>query len=183
MNDHFILFVDDKTIFNSKWLDPDEASYINSQSKIIRNPNPPDYFIDNLPKNFVVEGFAEMGFDKIISWLEKVFNKDIILPINMSELLYKAKYKILIDLNKMEWSEMIENSHRCIFIDIWAEAIKIATKDLNTIVLKDWEYFISADFYNIFKQEYFSTKGIDNWHLFKCVKKWYQNNKQLKSSK
>ena len=54
MNDHFILFVDDKTIFNSKWLDPDEPSYINSQSKIIRNPNPPDYFIDNLPKNFVV---------------------------------------------------------------------------------------------------------------------------------
>ena len=93
MNDHFVLFVDDKTIFNSRWLDPDDPSYINSQSKIIRNPNPPEYFIDNLPNNFTVDGFSEMGFDKITSWLEKVFKNDIILPINMSELLYKAKDK------------------------------------------------------------------------------------------
>jgi len=182
MNDHFILSIDDIIIFNSKWLDPDDPSYINSTSKIIRNPNPPEYFINNLPKNFTVEGFSDMGFNKITSWLEIVFKNDIILPINMSELLYKAKYKILVDLNNMEWSEIIENSRRCIFIDIWAEAIQVATKDLNTIVLKDWEYFISPKFYNTFKQEFFSTKGIDSWHLFKCVKRWYQNNNKLKLS-
>ena len=88
MNDNFILLVNDKPVFDSKWLDPDDPTYINSQSKIIRNPNPPDYFIDTLPENFIVVGFAEMGFDKIVSWLEKVFKNDIILPINMSELLY-----------------------------------------------------------------------------------------------
>ena len=114
-----------------KWLDPDDPTYINSQSKIIRNPNPPDYFIDTLPENFIVVGFAEMGFDKIVSWLEKVFKNDIILPINMSELLYKAKSNVLNDLNRMEWSDIIENSPLCIIIDIWAEPIKIDTKDLN----------------------------------------------------
>ena len=61
-----------------------------------------------------------------------------------------------------------------------ARIIQITTKDLNTIVLKDWEYFISVNFYNIFKEELFSKEGIDNWHLFKYVKKWYLNNKQLK---
>ena len=95
MNDNFILLVNDKPVFDSKWLDPDDPTYINSQSKIIRNPNPPDYFIDTLPENFIVVGFAEMGFDKIVSWLEKVFKNDIILPINMSELLYKAKSNVL----------------------------------------------------------------------------------------
>ena len=183
MNDNFILLVNDKPVFDSKWLDPDDPTYNNSQSKIIRNPNPPDYFIDTLPENFIVVGFAEMGFDKIVSWLEKVFKNDIILPINMSELLYKAKSNVLIDLNRMEWSDIIENSQRCIIIDIWAEAIQIATKDLNSIVLKDWKCFISSDFYNTFKEEFFSLEGIDNWHLFKSVKNWYQkNNKQLKLS-
>ena len=180
MNDHFIIIVNNKTIFNSEWLDPENPSYIDTQGKIIRNPNPPDYFIETLPKNFTVVGFAEMGFDKIVSWLQKIFIKDIIAPIRMSDLLHKAKSEILIDLNTMKWSDIIENSQRCIILDIWAEAIQISTKDLNTIVFHNWEYFISPDFYIIFKEELFSAEGIDNWHLFKTVKNWYQmDNKNL----
>ena len=182
MNDNFILTVEDKTIFNSKWLESDDPNYINSQTKIIRNPNPPEYFISTLPKNFVAVGFAEMGFDNIVIWLKKVFQDDIILPVNMSELLYKGKSDILLNLNNMQWSEIIENSQRCIILDIWAEAIQIATKDINSIVLNDWVFFISSDFYSTFKKEFFSSEGIDHWHLFKCVKNWYQNNNQSKLS-
>ena len=85
MNDNFILTVEDKTIFNSKWLESDDPNYINSRTKIIRNPNPPEYFISTLPKNFVAVGFAEMGFDNIVIWLKKVFQDDIILPVNMRD--------------------------------------------------------------------------------------------------
>ena len=66
MNDSFIILVNNKTIFNSKWLDSDSSSFIKTQVKIIRNPNPPDYFIETLPKNFFVDGFSEMGFDNIV---------------------------------------------------------------------------------------------------------------------
>ena len=100
----------------------------------------------------------------------------------MSELLYKGKSDILLNLNKMQWSEIIENSQRCIILDIWAEAIQIATKDINSIVLNDWVFFISSDFYSTFKEEFFSSEGIDHWHLFKSVKNWYQNNNQSKLS-
>ena len=178
MNDSFIILVNNKTIFNSKWLDSDSPSFIKTQGKIIRNPNPPDYFIETLPKNFFVDGFSEMGFDNIVLWLQKIFKNDIVAPIRMSDLLHKAKSEILIDLNTMKWSDIIENSQRCIILDIWAEAILISTKNLNTIVLNDWDYFISIDFYKIFKKEFFSPKGIDKWHLFKTVKKWFQDNNQ-----
>ena len=143
MNDNFILLVNDKPVFDSKWLDPDDPTYINSQSKIIRNPNPPDYFIDTLPKNFIVVGFAEMGFDKIVSWLEKVFNNNIILPIKMSELLYKAKSNALIDLNRMEWSDMIENSQGPTLKTI-LEKIKSNQEFESTYVSKeDKDYFLN----------------------------------------
>ena len=36
MNDSFIILVNNKTIFNSKWLDSDSSSYIKTQGKIIR---------------------------------------------------------------------------------------------------------------------------------------------------
>ena len=49
MIDNFILTVEDKTIFNSKWLESDDPNYLNSQTKIIRNPNRPEYFISTLP--------------------------------------------------------------------------------------------------------------------------------------
>ena len=179
MSDYFIITVNNKTVFNSKWLDSEDPSYINSHFKIIRNPSPPDYFINYLPKNFNVVGFAEMGFESIITWLKKVFNNNIIIPIGMSELLRKAKSDILIDLHMMEWPDIIDNSTRCIILDIWAEAMQIASKDLNTIILQDWEYFINLDFYNTSKKEYFSSKGLDNWHLFKSVKYWYQKENKL----
>jgi hypothetical protein len=94
-----------------------------------------------------------MGFDNIVIWLKKVFQEEIILPVNMSELLYKGKSDILLNLNKMQGSEIIENSQRCIILDIWAEAIQIATKDINSIVLNDWVFFISSDFYSTFKEK------------------------------
>ena len=97
-----------------------------------------------------------MGFDKIVLWLQKIFKNDIVAPIRMSELLYDVKFKVLQDLYKMKWSDITENSLRCIILDIWAEAIQISTKDLNTIVLNDWDYFISIDFYKTFKKEFFS---------------------------
>ena len=34
------------------------------------------------------------------------------------------------------------------------------------------------DFYITFKKELFSAEGIDNWHLFKTVKNWHQENNQ-----
>ena len=178
MNDSFIILVNNKTIFNSKWLDSDSSSYIKTQGKIIRNIDPPEYFTETIPKNFFVDGFSEMGFDKIVLWLQKIFKNDIVAPIRMSELLYDVKFKVLQDLYKMKWSDITENSLRCIILDIWAEAIQISTKDLNTIVLNDWDYFISIDFYKTFKKEFFSPKGIDKWHLFKTVKKWYQEDNQ-----
>ena len=70
-----------------------------------------------------------MGFDNIVIWLKKVFQDDIILPVNMSELLYKGKSDILLNLNNMQWSEIIENSERCIIVDIWAEAMNIKGGD------------------------------------------------------
>ena len=75
-----------------------------------------------------------MGFDKIVLWLQKIFKNDIVAPIRMSELLYDVKFKVLQDLYKMKWSDITENSLRCIILDIWAEAIQISTKDLNTIM-------------------------------------------------
>ena len=97
MNDSFIILVNNKTIFNSKWLDSDSSSYIKTQGKIIRNNDPPEYFTETLPKNFFVDGFSEMGFDKIVLWLQKIFKNDIVAPIRMSDLLHKAKSEILID--------------------------------------------------------------------------------------
>ena len=178
MNDSFIILVNNKTIFNSKWLDSDSSSYIKAQGKIIRNIDPPEYFTETIPKNFFVDGFSEMGFHKIVLWLQKIFKNDIVAPIRMSELLYDVKFKVLQDLYNMKWSDITENSLRCIILDIWAEAIQISTKDLNTIVLNDWDYFISIDFYKTFKKEFFSPSGIDKWHLFKTVKNWHQENNQ-----
>jgi len=140
----------------------------------VRNPEPPEYFIDTLPPDFVVNGFAEMGFDGIVSWLKRVFDKDIIIPVQMSALLYRAKADTLAKLHKMEWSDAVGNGLRCLILDIWVEAIITATKEINTIVLQDWEYFINREFYDTFKDKYFSAEGLDEWELFKAVKRWYE---------
>ncbi len=66
------------------------------------------------------------------------------------------------------------NGLRCLILDIWAEGIITATKEINTIVLQDWEYFINREFYDTFKDQYFSAEGLDEWDLFQAVKRWYE---------
>jgi len=174
MSNSFQIEIWKNVIFDSRWLDPEDPLYIKYKGKMVRNPDPPEYFIDTLPPGFVVNGFAEMGFDGIVSWLMRVFDKDIIIPVQMSALLYKAKADTLAKLIKMEWSDAVGNGLRCLILDIWAEGIIAATKETNTIVLQDWEYFINREFYDVFKVEYFSVAGLDEWKLFKAVKQWYE---------
>ena len=81
--------------------------------------------------------------------------------------------------NTMDWSDAVGNGLRCLVLDIWAEGIIEATKGTNTIVLHDWDYFINREFYNTFKDEYFSTEGLDQWELFKSVKNWYEHIDEL----
>ena len=92
----------------------------------------------------------------------------------MSALLYKVKADTLAKLYDMKWSDVAENALRCLILDIWAEGIIVATKKTNTIVLQDWEYFINKEFYDTFKDKYFSIEGLDKWELFKVVKRWYE---------
>jgi len=174
MSDNFQIKISKMVVFDSRWLDPEDPLYIKYKRKLVRNPEPPEYFIDTLPPDFVVNGFAEMGFDGIVSWLKRVFDKDIIIPVQMSALLYKAKADTLTKLHKMEWSDAVGNGLRCLILDIWAEGIITATKEINTIVLQDWEYFINREFYDTFKDKYFSAEGLDEWELFKVVKWWYE---------
>ena len=115
-------------VFDSRWLDPEDPLYIKYKGKLVRNPEPPEYFIDTLPPGFVINGFAEMGFDGIVSWLKRVFDKDIIIPVQMSALLYKVKADTLAKLYDMEWPDVAENALRCLILDIWAEGIIVATK-------------------------------------------------------
>ena len=179
MSDNFQIEISKKVVFDSRWLDPEDPLYIKYMEKMVRNPEPPEYFIDTLPHGFIVKGFSEMGFDGIVSWLKRVFNDDIIIPVKMSELLYKTKADTLTKLNTMDWSDAVGNGLRCLVLDIWAEGIIEATKGTNTIVLHDWDYFINREFYNAFKEEYFSTEGLDEWELFKRVKNWYEHIDEL----
>ena len=174
MSYRFQIEIRKNVIFDSRWLDPEDPLYIKYKGKMVRNPEPPEYFIDTLPPGFIVNGFAEMGFDGIVSWLKRVFDKDIIIPVQMSALLYKAKTDTLAKLIQMEWSDAVGNGLRCLILDIWAEGIIAATKETNTIVLQDWKYFINREFYDVFKVEYFSAAGLDEWKLFKAVKHWYE---------
>ena len=86
-----------------------------------------------------------MGFDGIVSWLKRVFDKDIMIPVQMSALLYKVKADTLAKLYDMEWPDIAENALRCLILDIWAEGIIVATKNTNAIVMQDWEYFINKN--------------------------------------
>ena len=166
MSDNFQIEISKMVVFDSRWLDPEDSLYIKYKGKLVRNPEPPEYFIDTLPPDFVVNGFAEMGFDGIVSWLKRVFDKDIMIPIQMSALLYQVKADTLAKLYDMEWPDITENALRCIILDIWAEGIITATKEINT--------FINKDFYDTFKDKYFSVEGLDKWELFKVVKRWYE---------
>ena len=179
MSNYFQFKIRKKVVFDSRWLDPGDPLCIKYKGKMVRNPDPPEYFIDTLPQGFVVRGFAEMGFDGIVSWLQRVFNNDIIIPVQMSEILYKAKADTLAKLYKMEWPDAAGNGLRCLILDIWAEGIIAATKGTNTIVLQDWDYFINREFYDTFKEKYFSTKELDEWELFKAVKRWYKQINEL----
>ena len=96
------------------------------------------------------------------------------IPVQMSELLYQVKADTLSNLYDMEWPDITENALRCLILDIWAEAIIVATKNTNTIVMQDWDYFINKNFYDTFKDKYFSVEGLDKWELFKVVKLWYE---------
>jgi len=183
MSDNFQIEISKMVVFDSRWLDPEDPLYIKYKRKLVRNPEPPEYFIDTLPPDFVVNGFAEMGFDGIVSWLKRVFDKDIMISMQMSALLYKVKTDTLSRLYDMEWSDITENALRCLILDIWAEGIIIATKNTNTIVMQDWDYFINKKFYDTFKEKYFSIEGLDKWELFKVVKQWYkQMNERSQSS-
>ena len=173
MSDNFQIEISDMVVFDSRWLDPEDPLYIKYKVKLVLNPEPPEYFIDTLPPGFVVNGFAEMGFDGIVSWLKRVFDKDIMIPLQMSALLYKVKADTLAKLYDMEWPDVAENALRCLILDIWAEGIIVATKKTNTIVLQDWDYFINKEFYDTFKDKYFSIERLDKWELFKVVKRWY----------
>ena len=174
MSNNFQIEINNMVVFDSRWLDPEDPLYIKYKGKLVRNPDPPEYFIDNLPTDFVVNGFAQMGFDGIVSWLKRVFDKDIMIPVQMSALLYKVKADTLAKLYDMEWPDITENALRCLILDIWAEGIIVATKNTNTIVMQDWDYFINKNFYDTFKDKYFSVEGLDKWELFKVVKRWYE---------
>jgi len=67
MSDNFQIEVSEMVVFDSRWLDPEDPLYIKYKRNLVRNPEPPEYFIDTLPSDFVVNGFAEMGFDGIVS--------------------------------------------------------------------------------------------------------------------
>ena len=95
------------------------------------------------------------------------------IPLQMSALLYKVKADTLAKLYDMEWPDVAENALRCLILNIWAEGIIVATKKTNTIVLQDWDYFINKEFYDTFKDKYFSIERLDKWELFKVVKRWY----------
>ena len=174
MSKNFQIEISNMIVFDSRWLDPEDPLYIKYKRKLVRNPDPPEYFIDNLPPGFIVNGFAQMGFDGIVSWLKRAFDKDIMIPVQMSALLYKVKADTLAKLYDMEWPDITENALRCIILDIWAEGIIVATKNTNAIVMQDWEYFINKNFYDTFKDKYFSIEGLDKWELFKVVKRWYE---------
>ena len=173
MSDNFQIEISNMIVFDSRWLDPEDTLYIKYKRKLVLNPDPHEYFIDTLPPDFVFNGFSQMGFDGIVSWLKRVFDKDIMIPIQMSALLYKVKADTLAKLYDMEWPYITENALRCIILDIWAEGIIVATKNTNAIVMQDWEYFINKNFYDTFKDKYFSIEGLDKWELFKVVKRWY----------
>ena len=105
------------------------------------------------------------------------------IPVQMSALLYKVKADTLAKLYDMEWPDITENALRCLILDIWAEGIIVATKNTNTIVMRDWDYFINKNFYDTFKDKYFSIEGLDKWELFIVVKRWYeQMNKRSQDS-
>ena len=179
MSDNFQIKISKKGFLSCRLLSSRDPLCSKYKGKLVSSPDPTEYCIDTLPQGFVVRGFAEMGFDRIVSWLQRVFNNDIIIPVQMSEILYKAKADTLAKLYKMEWPDAAGNGLRCLILDIWAEGIIAATKGTNTIVLQDWDYFINREFYDTFKEKYFSTKELDEWELFKAVKRWYKQINEL----
>ena len=50
MSDNFQIEINNMVVFDSRWLDPEDPLYFKYKGKLVRNPDPPDYFIDTLPQ-------------------------------------------------------------------------------------------------------------------------------------
>ena len=46
MSDNFQIEISEMVVFDSRWLDPEDPLYIKYKRKLVRNPKPPEYFID-----------------------------------------------------------------------------------------------------------------------------------------